>query len=144
MARSRFGELEEQVVLALLQLDGESYAVPVAGELVRLTGRDVSPATAYMVMRRLESRGFLTSRVGTPDPDRGGRPRRFYRVVTDAVIPALSASRQAMLALWEGLEPMLDKPGALPALVFRFHSDSRFGSYPRMCERRYWEMSSRT
>jgi len=110
MARSRFGELEEQVILALLQLDGESYAVPVASELARLTGRDVSPATAYMVMRRLESRGFLTSRVGTPDPDRGGRPRRFYRVVTDAVIPALSASRQAMLALWEGLEPMLDNP----------------------------------
>ncbi len=42
MARSRFGELEEQVVLALLQLDGESYAVPVASELARLTGRDVS------------------------------------------------------------------------------------------------------
>lgn len=110
MARSRFGELEEQVVLALLQLDGESYAVPVAKELARLTGRDVSPATAYMVMRRLEARGFLTSRVGTPDPDRGGRPRRFYRVVTDAVIPALSESRRAMLALWDGLEPMLDKP----------------------------------
>ena len=110
MARSRFGELEEQVVLALLQLDGESYAVPVAKELARLTGRDVSPATAYMVMRRLEARGFLTSRGGTPDPDRGGRPRRFYRVVTDAVIPALSESRRAMLALWDGLEPMLDKP----------------------------------
>ncbi len=109
MARSRFGELEEQVILALQQLDEESYAVPVASELGRLTGRDVSPATAYMVMRRLESRGFLTSRVGTPDPDRGGRPRRFYRVVTDAVIPALSASRQAMLALWAGLEPMLDQ-----------------------------------
>jgi len=110
MARSRFGELEEQVVLALLQLDGESYAVPVAKELARLTGRDVSPATAYMVMRRLEARGFLSSRVGTPDPDRGGRPRRFYRVVTDAVIPALSESRRAMLALWDGLELMLDKP----------------------------------
>ncbi len=110
MARSRFGELEEQVVLALLQLDGESYAVPVASELTRLTGRDVSPATAYMIMRRLEARGFLTSRVGTSDPDRGGRPRRFYRVVTDAVLPALSASRRAMLALWDGLEPMLDKP----------------------------------
>ena len=108
MARSRFGELEEQVILSLLQLEGESYAVPVAAELERLTGRDVSPATAYMVMRRLESRGFLVSRVGTSDPDRGGRPRRFYRVVTDAVLPALSASRRAMLALWDGLEPMLD------------------------------------
>ena len=96
------------MILALLQLDGESYAVPVANELARLTGRDVSPATAYMVMRRLEARGYLTSRVGTSDPDRGGRPRRFYRVVTDSVIPSLSDSRRGMLALWDGLEPLLD------------------------------------
>lgn len=108
MARSRFGELEEQVLLTLLRLDGESYAVPLADELAAITGRDVSPATAYMVMRRLEARGFLTSRVGTPDPERGGRPRRYYRVVTDAVIPELSESRRAMLALWDGLEPTLD------------------------------------
>ena len=109
MARARFGELEEQVILALLQLEGESYAVPIANELAVRAGRDVSPATAYMVMRRLEARGFLTSRVGTPDPDRGGRPRRYYRVEPRAVLPALSDSSRAMLALWEGLEPLLDR-----------------------------------
>ena len=108
MGRSNFGELEEQVVLALLRLGGESYAVPVADELAKRTGRDVSPATAYMVMRRLDQQGYLKSRVGTPDPLRGGRPRRFYRVVKDAVIPVLSESRRARLALWEGLEPLLD------------------------------------
>jgi hypothetical protein len=47
--------------------------------------------------------------VGTPDPDRGGRPRRFYRVEKDAVIPALAESRRARLALWDGLEPLLDE-----------------------------------
>lgn len=109
MGRSRFGELEEQVVLALLHLDGESYAVPVAEELERLTGREVSPATTYMVMRRLGEQGFLTSRVGTSDPERGGRPRRYYRVVKDAVMPALAESRRARLALWEGLEPLFEK-----------------------------------
>ena len=109
MGRSRFGELEEQVVLALLRLEGESYAVPVTDELTRRTGRDVSPATVYMVMRRLEEQGFLTSRVGTPVPERGGRPRRFYQVVREAVMPALAESRKARLALWEGLEPLLDE-----------------------------------
>lgn len=109
MARSRFGELEEQVVLALLRLEGESYAVPVADELARLTGRDVSAATAYMVMRRLEAQGFLTSQVGTSDPERGGRPRRFYRVDVEAVLPILGESRRSMLALWKGLEPLLDR-----------------------------------
>jgi len=108
MGRSRFGELEEQVVLTLLQLGGESYAVPVAEELATRTGRDVSPATVYMVMRRLEEQRYLTSEVGTPDPERGGRPRRFYRVVKKAVIPALAESRRARLALWEGLEPLLE------------------------------------
>lgn len=109
MGRTHFGELEEQVVLALLQLGGEGYAVPVAEELGRRTGRDVSPTTAYMVMRRLEEQGFATSRVGTPDPERGGRPRRYYAVVREAVLPALAESRRARLALWSGLEPMLDE-----------------------------------
>ena len=46
MPRSRLGELEEQILLTVLRLGGESYAVPVARELGRLTARDVSPATA--------------------------------------------------------------------------------------------------
>lgn len=108
MGRTRFGELEEQVVLALLRLGGESYAVPIAEELLERAGREVSPATVYMVMRRLEAQGFLSSEVGTPDPRRGGRPRRFYRIDQDAVRPALADSRRARLALWEGLEPLLD------------------------------------
>ena len=73
MPRSRLGELEEQVLLTVLRLGGESYAVPVARELGRLTARDVSPATAYMVLRRLEGRGLLVSSVGTLAPERGGR-----------------------------------------------------------------------
>jgi len=108
MTRTRLGELEEQVLLALLRLGGESYAVPVANELAQLTDRDVSPATAYMVMRRLEDRALVTSSVGTSDPERGGRPRRNYVVVREAAIPELRQSRRAMLALWDGLEMTLE------------------------------------
>ncbi len=107
MEKTKLGELEEQILLTLLRLEGESYAVPVANELSRITGRDVSPATAYMVMKRLEENGLLVSSVGTSHPERGGRPRRFYRVVEEAAIPLLSQSRDAMLALWKGLEPRL-------------------------------------
>ena len=109
MGRLRFGELEEQIVLTLLRLGGESYAVPVAEELAQVADREVSPATAYMVLRRLEAQGLVSSRVGDPIPERGGRPRRFYAVDRDAVLPMLQRSRRARLALWEGLEPMLDE-----------------------------------
>jgi DNA-binding PadR family transcriptional regulator len=108
MTKSRLGELEEQILLTLIRLEGESYAVPVANELSRLTGRNVSPATAYMVMTRLEERGLLDSSVGTTDPERGGRPRRFYRVVEERTLPLLRQSREAMLKLWDGLEPRLE------------------------------------
>lgn len=104
MVRANLGELEEQILLILVRLGGESYAVEVARQLAELTGREVSPATAFMVMRRLEQRGLLTSRVGDPDPDYGGRPRRFYRARLKQVQPLLRASRAARLTLWEGLE----------------------------------------
>jgi len=107
MARTHLGELEEQVLLVLLRLDGESYAVEVAEELAALTGREVSAATTFMVMRRLEQRGLLTSRVGEPDPEWGGRPRRYYKVRAKQVLPLLRASRDARLTLWQGLEEKL-------------------------------------
>ena len=107
MARTHLGELEEQVLLVLVRLNGESYAVEVADQLAELTGREVSAATTFMVMRRLEQRGLLSSRVGEPDPEWGGRPRRFYKVRARVVLPLLRASRQARLVLWDGLEERL-------------------------------------
>ena len=107
MPRTHLGELEEQVLLILVRLDGESYAVEVAEHLEELTGRSVSAATTFMVMRRLEQRGLLSSRVGDPDPEWGGRPRRFYRVRAKVVMPLLKASREARLVLWAGLEDRL-------------------------------------
>jgi PadR family transcriptional regulator PadR len=107
MGRTSLGELEEQVLLVLLRVDGESYAVEVADQLAGLTGREVSAATTFMVMRRLEQRGLLTSRVGDPDPEWGGRPRRFYRIREKEVLPLLRASRESRLALWQGLEDRL-------------------------------------
>jgi hypothetical protein len=62
-----------------------------------------------MVMRRLKEQGFLRSRLGAPEPVRGGRPRRFYRVVNEAVLPVLAESRRSRLALWDGLEALLDE-----------------------------------
>ena len=104
MGRANLGELEEQVLLILVRLEGESYALQVAEELAEVTGREMSAATAFMVMRRLEQRGLLTSRVGEPDPEWGGRPRRFYKVRIKAVQPLLKASRDARMLLWDGLE----------------------------------------
>ena len=107
MSGTHLGELEEQVLLVLIRLGGDGAAARVADTLGGVTGRDVSPATTFMVMRRLEARGLLKSRVDMADPSWGGRPRRFYRVNRQTAVPLLRASRRARLALWTGLEAML-------------------------------------
>jgi len=107
MPRPNLGELEEQILLMLIRLGGESYATRVGDALQETTGRALSPATTFMVMRRLEQRGLVRSRVDEAGADWGGRPRRFYRVHRAAALPMLRASRRARLKLWDGLEALL-------------------------------------
>jgi DNA-binding PadR family transcriptional regulator len=105
VGRSSLGELEEQVLLVLVRLGGESGAAQVTEALSDTTGREVSPATTFMVMRRLERRGLLTSRRYAATVD--GRLRRVYRIRPKLVLPQLRAARLARLALWTGLEGLL-------------------------------------
>lgn len=107
MTRSTLGELEERLLLALLHAGPEAWAVPVVAELEARTGRTVSPAGAHMVLRRLEKRGFVTSRLGDPTPERGGRAKRLYSLTSTAA-EALRASRQELTRLWDGLPAELE------------------------------------
>jgi hypothetical protein len=106
-SRGGLGELEQLVLLALLRLAGVAAAGQVASELTDRTGRDVSPATTFMVMRRLEQRGLLTSHLDDEAPAAAGRPRRIYVAKPKLVLPLLRASRRARLSLWDGLEGLL-------------------------------------
>lgn len=107
MTRVSLGELEERLLLVLFHAGPESYAVPLVAELEARTGRCVSPAAAHMVLRRLEKRGFVTSRMGDPTPERGGRAKRLY-CLTSAAVDALRTSRRELTLLWEGLPAELE------------------------------------
>jgi PadR family transcriptional regulator len=101
------GEFEQRVLLAVLcaaQAESGAYGVSVHDELVRRTGRRVARGAIYMTLDRLEQKGLLTSYQTSPMPERGGRARRCYRVTRRAVA-ALRESRQALMNLWDGLEP---------------------------------------
>lgn len=101
--KDTLGEFEQLVLLAILRLGDEAYTVPVLDEIEARTGRQVAHASVYVALRRLESKGFVTSRMSEPTGERGGRSRRYFRVGPDAV-RALRAQRDALLAMWDGLE----------------------------------------
>lgn len=106
MSRS-LGEFEQQVLLVILRLGRESYSVPIVAELDERTGRSVAVSAVYVALRRLEKKGYLTSRLEPPEESGEPYPRRYF-ALTDAAIEPLKSARQSMLSLWDGLEPVLD------------------------------------
>jgi DNA-binding PadR family transcriptional regulator len=102
------GEFEQIVLLAILRLGDEAYAIPVRAEIESRTGRAVTRGALYTALERLETKTCLRSRMSDPLPERGGRSRRYY-AVTPAGLSALRASRAALLALWQGVESQLER-----------------------------------
>jgi PadR family transcriptional regulator, regulatory protein PadR len=101
------GEFEQVVLLAILRLGDEAYAIPIREEIADRTGRSVARGALYTALERLETKRCLTSRMSDPLPERGGRSRRYY-TVTPAGVSALRASRRELLQLWQGLEGTLE------------------------------------
>ena len=65
--------------------------------------RDVSHAAVYIALKRLEKKGLVTSSLADPTRERGGRAKRYFQVVPEA-LRRLRESRNALLSMWEGLE----------------------------------------
>ncbi len=102
------GEFEQIALLAILRLGEEAYAIPVRQEIEARTGRNVARGALYTALERLEAKKCVRSRMSDPLPERGGRSRRYY-TVTPAGLSALRDSREAWLALWKGVESLLEK-----------------------------------
>ena len=105
MARlGRPSDFEQMVLLAVLRLGDVAYAVPIRREIAVRTRRSPARGAVYITLDRLEEKGYLESWLGEPTAERGGRPRRFYRV-KPAGVRALEQSWTALRRMWEGLEP---------------------------------------
>ena len=102
------GEFEQMVLLGILRLGEEAYAIPLREEIEARTGRTVARGALYTALERLEAKKCVRSTMSDPLPERGGRSRRYY-TVTPAGLGALRESRDAWLALWEGVESLLEK-----------------------------------
>lgn len=103
MGRDSLGEFEQLVLLACLQLGDDAYTVSIVDEIARRTGREASHSAVYVALRRLEDKGLVHSELGDSTPERGGRPKRFFRAEPEAM-PALREARDTLLSMWEGLE----------------------------------------
>jgi len=73
-------KLEEAVLRAVCKLGPDSYGMTIRREVAAATRRDVSIGSIYVVLERLVAKGLLTERVGEPTSERGGRPKKYFRI----------------------------------------------------------------
>ena len=104
---SSLGEFEKLVMLAVLHLGREAYGATVIQELEKRTNRTVSAGAVYVALRRLEKKEMVSSKLGKPSPQRGGRPKRFFSVNSEGV-EALRHAQADWTAMVSGLEEILE------------------------------------
>jgi DNA-binding PadR family transcriptional regulator len=102
------GEFEYAVLLAVLHLREDAYAVPVRELIEARAGRPVARGALYTGLDRLEAKGCLKSRMGDATDERGGKAKRYY-TVTAAGLKAIRATHESLANLTRGLEAILEQ-----------------------------------
>jgi DNA-binding PadR family transcriptional regulator len=90
---------EEYVLLAVLKLGDEAYSIPILDHIEKMTKKKWTLGGIYIPLYRLEEKGCLSSELGSPSKERGGKRKRFYRI-TPKGKKALKAHKQIVTAMW--------------------------------------------
>ena len=106
------GEFEQLILLALIRLGDRGYGVSIHNEIVRRAGRDVTVASVYKTLERLELKGLALSALGEPTAERGGRRKKYFRI-QPAGRRALAHALASLRRMADGLSPDMDP--AFPA-----------------------------
>jgi PadR family transcriptional regulator PadR len=77
--RDYLGQLELMVLFAVMRVNMNAYGVLISQEISKQSGRDVSIASVYAALERLEKKGLITSLLGEPTAERGGKARTYFK-----------------------------------------------------------------
>lgn len=80
MERKYIGEFEELVLLTVGVLYKTAYAVAIAEEITKQSGRVVHISSVHKSLYRLEKKGMLTSELGDAESKRGGKRKRIFSI----------------------------------------------------------------
>ena len=108
--RSHLSTFELMVMLALARIGERAYGVPIAREIQEHSGRDVLLGTVYAALERLSERGLVSSELGEPTPERGGRAKRYFKLTPKGLREARDAQR-TLVKLWRGVPQLKGEIG---------------------------------
>ena len=76
----QLGEFEELVLLTVAAQHDEAYGVSILEFLTKETKKKINISAIHVALKRLQNKGYVTSREGGITSERGGRRKKFYVV----------------------------------------------------------------
>ena len=108
MKRIQLGEFEEVVLLTVGVLHGNAYGVTIKDEIEQRLGRGVTIGALQITLRRLESKGYLKSKLGESTESRRGRPKLLFEITAYGK-KALEYTKASRDELWNALPKLVLK-----------------------------------
>jgi DNA-binding PadR family transcriptional regulator len=96
------GEFEHVVLLTVLRLGDGAYGAMIRTEIESITGRSPAIGAVHATLERLEHKGFVSSWIGEPTAERGGKAKRHFKIEAEGVA-ALKEARRTLERLHAGL-----------------------------------------
>jgi len=93
---------EEFILLAVRRLEPDAYGVTIRDSLRETTGKTWAYGALFIMLCRLEDKGYLTSHFADPTSKRGGKSKRIFRLSAEGV-RALWEVRRAQKSAWSGV-----------------------------------------
>ena len=106
MKKTRLGELQELILMAIIVLQDEAYGNMIQRELEERLEDRLSTGAIQTALKRMEDKGFLTSRWGEATQKRGGKRKRIYKA-TPYAHQVLQDMKDVRSKLWQAM-PQLD------------------------------------
>lgn len=96
---------EEFLLLAVWRLKENAYGVTIREQVKRATGKTWSYGALFVMLQRLEKKGYLTSYFTEPSSQRGGKSKRIFRL-SPLGVKALQEVRKVQESVWSGIEEL--------------------------------------
>ena len=97
------GEFETLVLMAVLRLGDDAYGMRIHREIETRAKRHCSYGALYTTLDRLEQKGYVSSSVGEPTRERGGRAKKYFKL-KNMGSAALRRYDESYSRMAEGLE----------------------------------------
>jgi PadR family transcriptional regulator, regulatory protein PadR len=102
MKKTKLGEFEELVLLAVAALQQNAYGVGIKKELEHRLKDTLSVGSIQSALKRMEQKGYIDSAFGEATGQRGGKRKKIYTITFHGQ-RVLSEMKDIRAGLWNAI-----------------------------------------